>query len=951
MTDEPITVDDNPTEDREPAPVADGKVQDSNASNGSASNSSASNSSASNSSASNSSASNSSASNSSSSASNSSSTPQAQRAPSNGDAYDESQITVLEGLDAVRKRPAMYIGGTGINGLHHLIYEVVDNCIDEAMAGFCKDILVKLNADGSCTVVDDGRGIPVGPMQHENPTLNGRPALEIVMTVLHSGGKFDHNAYKVSGGLHGVGVSVVNALSQWLEVEVHRDGKVHAMRFERGDRVRELQVTGQTSQSGTRIEFAPDPEIFPEVAFRVDTLAPRLRELAYLNDGLRIRLVEEVSGKEMEFCFDDGIKQFVSYLAGGAEPIHRDVICFRNEDPAQGLACDIAMQYADNYSENIIAFANNIKNIDGGMHLSAFKSALTRVANLYAKNNNLLKGSLVPSGDDWREGLTAVISVKVPNPQFESQTKVRLLNPEVETFVQQTVNEQFRNFLEENPADAKRIVQKGVSSAQAREAARKARDLARKSVMSSGGLPGKLWDCQSKSKDDTELYLVEGDSAGGSAKQGRDAVTQAILPLKGKILNVEKARIDKMLSHEEITNIISALGCGVGRDDFDIDKRRYDKLIIMTDADVDGSHIRTLLLTFLFRHMRPLIEEGRVYIAQPPLYLLKKGKSEQYVLNERVMNARLSELGMKDTVLIVRETDTDRQREVTGDALTELVTTLEGVEYHGRVLSRRGVDFEHMVCRHRGSDGKLPMILAEIHGANGGTLQRKFFMDDDALAAYRGELMESGKARVDVIESRHFGIVSGGGRNGNGSRNGNGPRDGRDAAPQDAVDDLSACFIVRHELSECRKLAELLERLEGQGLPVGDFFLQREELVTGELPPAKYLLRQRERELMELDNLGDVLGGIRKLGSEGLTIKRFKGLGEMNAEELWETTMDRTHRTLLRVTLTDDPDDAEQLALDAQEADRMFHVLMGDSVEERRRFIEDNAINARNLDV
>jgi len=851
--------------------------------------------------------------------------------------YDESQITVLEGLAAVRKRPAMYIGGTGVNGLHHLIYEVVDNCIDEAMAGFCRNILVKLNADGSCTVVDDGRGIPVGPMKHENPTLNGRPALEVVMTVLHSGGKFDHNAYKVSGGLHGVGVSVVNALAKWLEVEVHREGKVYNMRFERGVVAREMQASGATSQTGTRIEFAPDPDIFPDIAFRLDTLAPRLRELAYLNDGLCIRLIEESTAKEMEFRFEDGIKQFVRYLAGGEDPIHRDVICFRAADEQQGLACEIAMQYSDNYTENIIAFANNIKNIDGGMHMSAFKSALTRVANTYAKNNNMLKGTLVPAGDDWREGLTAVISVKVPNPQFESQTKVRLLNPEVETFVQQTVNEQFRNFLEENPADAKRIVQKGISSAQAREAARKARDLARKSVMSSGGLPGKLWDCQSKSKDDTELYLVEGDSAGGSAKQGRDAVTQAILPLKGKILNVEKARIDKMLSHEEITNIIQALGCGVGKDEFDIEKRRYDKLIIMTDADVDGSHIRTLLLTFLFRHMRPLIEDGRIYIAQPPLYLLRKGKHEEYVLNERVMNAKLSELGLRDTALLVRDPATGEQREIAAGALATLIALLDGIEHHSRVLARRGVNFEDMIIRHRGPKGHLPQILAEVHGVEAERVVRRYFRDDEALAGYRAELIAGGHPRVDVIESRHFAVpLAGEGSTGNGD--GEEPR-------------RAACFIVRHELSECRRLAELIEQVEQRGLPITDLFLRREELVTGELPPAKYLLRQGNHEPMELDNLSDVLAGIRKLGSEGLVIKRFKGLGEMNAEELWETTMDKSKRTLLRVTLTDDPDDAEQLALDAQEADRMFHVLMGDSVEERRRFIEENAINARNLDV
>jgi DNA gyrase subunit B len=706
------------------------------------------------------------------------------------------------------------------------------------------------------------------------------------------------------------------------------------MRFERGEVVRKMQVTGKTSKSGTRVEFAPDPQIFPDVQFRLDTLAPRLRELAYLNEGLSIQVVDELSGKEMEFRFEDGIKQFVRYLAGGVEPIHKEIICLKAEDEALGLACEIALQYSDSYTENLIAFANNIKNIDGGMHLSAFKSAVTRVANNYAKKNNLLKGSSTPAGEDWREGLTAVISVKVPNPQFESQTKVRLLNPEVETFVQQTVNEQLRDYLEENPADAKRIVQKGISASQAREAARKARDLARKSVMSSGGLPGKLWDCRSKNADDTELYLVEGDSAGGIAKQGRDSFTQAILPLKGKILNVEKARIDKMLSHDEIKNIISALGCGIGKEEFNPAKRRYDKLIIMTDADVDGSHIRTLLLTFLFRHMRPLIEDGHIYIAQPPLYLIKKGKHEEYILNERVLNTKLSELGLKETVLIVRGVEGLEDRIIQGDELREMVTILDGIDYNSRLLMRRGVGFQTLVCQHRGADGRLPTILAEVYGDDAQAAKRLYFHDDEALAAHKAGLLEK-HGRVDVFEARHIQVSQLGGADGNGRE----------------VEDISECHIVRNELSECRTLDTLIRRLEQMNLPIDDFFLLREELVTGELPPAKYLLRQGQHEPVALANLAEVLGGIRGLGSEGLSIKRFKGLGEMNADELWETTMDRSQRTLLRVTVTDDPDDAEQSAIDSQEADRMFHVLMGDSVEERRRFIEENAINAKNLDV
>ncbi len=872
-------------------------------------------------------------------------------APAGSDAagasdYDESQITVLEGLAAVRKRPAMYIGGTGVNGLHHLIYELVDNAIDEAMAGYCTKILVKLNADGSCTVLDNGRGIPVGPMKHENPLLNGKPALEVVMTVLHSGGKFDQNAYKVSGGLHGVGVSVVNALAEWMEVTVERDGKVHSMRFERGDVARELSVIGETSKSGTKIEFAPDPDIFPEIIFKLDTLGVRLRELAYLNEGLSIEVLDETSGKEMSFCFDDGIKQFVRHLAGGADPIHRDVITLKAEDPEQGLACDIALQYSDSYNENILAFANNIKNIDGGMHMSAFKSALTRVANNYAKKNNLVKGSVIPSGDDWREGLTAIISVKVPNPQFESQTKVRLLNPEVETFVQQTVNEQLRNFLDENPADAKKIVQRGVNAAQAREAARKARDLARKSVMSTGGLPGKLWDCSSKSAEGTEIYLVEGDSAGGSAKQGRDSRTQAILPLKGKILNVEKARIDKMLSHDEIAHIIKAMGCGIGKDEFDVSKRRYDKLIIMTDADVDGSHIRTLLLTFLFRHMRPLIEEGRVYIAQPPLYLLKRGKKEQYVLNESVMNSMLTDLGLDDTTLLIRDisdgdganidaskVDDKPEREINGAELRNLLEILDGIDQNRQVLERRGIDFKHIALEESDKDGPLPTIFAEIHSSDAQVAKRRFFHDEAALTAFRNELTEKHE-RVDLIEARHIEVAR--------SNNGNG---------DDDSEALSDTYIVRHELSECRILDSLIKKLTDMQIDIADYFKAREQLVTGELTPARYLLKQGESNPNELNNLADVLGGVRRLGTSGITLKRFKGLGEMNAEELWETTMDRSKRTLRRVTITDDPDDAEQLALDSQEADRMFHVLMGDSVEERRRFIEENAINAQNLDV
>jgi DNA gyrase subunit B len=839
--------------------------------------------------------------------------------------YDESAITVLEGLSAVRHRPAMYIGGTGLSGLHHLVYEVVDNAIDEALAGHCAQILVKLNADGSCTVVDDGRGIPVGPMEHENPALNGRPAVEIVMTVLHAGGKFDRSSYKVSGGLHGVGVSVVNALAEWCTVEVKRGGKTHAMKFARGDVVESYKVTGETNQTGTRIEFKPDATIFPDCEFRYDTILTRMRELAYLNDGLSIQIVDERSGKEATLKYDDGLKAYVQYLSAGADAVHSEVISIKAEDEETGLGVDVAMLYSDTYSENIICFANNIHNVHGGVHLSAFKSALTRVMNAYAKRQNLIKGNLAPIGDDFREGLTAVVSVKVPEPQFEGQTKVKLLNPEVETFVQQTLNEKLGSYLEEHPADAKKIAEKGIQAAQAREASRKARDLARKSVLSGGGLPGKLWDCRSKNADETELYLVEGDSAGGIAKQGRDSNTQAILPLKGKILNVEKARVDKMLSHDEITKIISAVGCGIGKDDFDVEKRRYGKIIIMTDADIDGSHIRTLLLTFLFRHMRPLVDGGFIFVAQPPLYQVKKGKRIEYLLNDRDLNTRLSSLGLDETTLLVRKDDGERRIE--GEALARLMKVLEAIEAQERVLGRRGVSLKDVLVTHRDASGAAPTIMAFVHRVGDDTPERWFFADEDALLSFKDEEVAR-HGPVEIVEASH--VL---------------------ARVEDEDDEIGEHRIVRHELGECRNLVALVRRLVEIGLTADELFLQRAENVAGELPPAQFVLRHGENDPVELDNLSEVAQGIRDIGSGGLGIKRYKGLGEMNAEELWETTMDRGNRTLMRVRVTEDEEDAEQLDLDAREADRIFRVLMGDNVEQRRQFIEENAIHVKNLDI
>ncbi len=836
--------------------------------------------------------------------------------------YDASKIRVLEGLEAVRKRPAMYIGDTGFGGLHHLAYEAVDNAIDEAMAGFCDEITIKLNADGSCTVTDNGRGIPVDPMDHPDPNINGKSALEVVMTVLHAGGKFDSESYKTSAGLHGVGVSVVNALSSWLAVEVSRAGEVYAMRFECGAPTEPMRTVGETNATGTRVEFMPDPTIFTETEFRYDTLLARMRELAYLNSGVRLRVVDERSEKEEVLQYEDGLREFVRHLNEGKEPIHKHVVPFHASDESLGLICDVALQYHGGYSENVPCFANNVHNIDGGTHLTGFRAAVTRTLNAYARKENLLKGSVIPSGEDWREGLSAVIAVKVPNPQFEAQTKVRLTNPEVGTFVEQTINQQLGNFLEENPADAKRIVQKGAQAARARDAARKARELARKSALSSGGLPGKLWDCQSKDADSTELFLVEGDSAGGSAKTGRDGKIQAILPLRGKILNVEKARIDKMLNHDEINKIIQAIGAGIGADEFDIEKRRYGKIIIMCDADVDGSHIRTLLLTFLFRHMMPLIEGGFVYVAQPPLYLLKKGKKGEYILNDTVLNARLTRWGLEGTRLVVAGVD----RDFAGDGLRELVQTLDGVERCAQILRRRRLQLEAFLRTYWDDENRrLPVLLARLDDE----AEARPFYRESEFTEYRRGLRET-LGEIELVDAT---VRMGA------------PRPGAKPAEGEAH------RLARMELPECKELAALVTRLLDWGFTIDDYFATREASVSGELPPARFKLANGDSQPVELDNLAATAGAVREQGSAGVDLKRFKGLGEMNPTELWETTMDPDQRTLLKVVISEDAADPEQFNIDAREADRIFSILMGDDVEARRNFIETNAIHVRNLDV
>jgi DNA gyrase subunit B len=814
--------------------------------------------------------------------------------------YDESKIKVLRGLEAVRLRPGMYIGDTTTRGLHHLVWEIVDNSIDEAMAGYCTTIAVTVHADNSVTVSDDGRGVPVKIHPTEKTST-----LEVVFCQLHAGGKFDHDSYKVSGGLHGVGASVVNALSEWLEVEVCREGNVYQMEFERGKKVTELKQIGQRKRSGTKVTFKPDGDMFPDIAFRHEVLATRLRELAYLNEGICIKYKDERNDKEEVYQYNKGLLAFVDHLNEGKQVLHRPIVISK-EDEQTRLKVDIVFQYTDGYSETLFSFANNINTVEGGTHLSGFKSALTRTVNFYAKAAGILKNGDAPAGDDLREGLSGIVSVKVPDPQFEGQTKTKLGNSEVESFVTQVVNEQLGAWLEEHPADAKRIVNKAIQAMQAREAARKARDLTRrKGALSSGNLPGKLADCRSKDVATTELFLVEGDSAGGPAKQGRNSATQAILPLRGKILNVEKARLDKILNFNEIQIIISALGCGIGNDEFDLSKLRYGKIIIMTDADVDGSHIRTLLLTFFYRHMKPLVEDGHVFIAQPPLYLVSRKKHKEYVLDERQMRNSLVNLGLEGTTLQIREVvgkKVEVAAEFTNSKLRELVELLDSLAERVRIVERRGLEFEELMNNRK--DGKLPTHWLLIDGKS--VYCHSAAQYQEMLEKYEPVLPEDAEGQAAASVSN------------NGA-----------ASP----------IQKRAELHEIKDVESLIAKLKGRGVSVEDYFLKREETITGEKPPAKYILINEDQSL-ELDNVASIAPGVRQLGSKDIEIKRFKGLGEMNADQLWETTMDPQRRVLLRVK-----------ADEAEEAERMFTLLMGDNVERRRNFIEEHALEVKNLDV
>jgi len=832
--------------------------------------------------------------------------------------YDASNIKILGGVEAVRKRPDMYIGDRGTGGLHHLAYEVLDNSIDEALAGFCDSILVHIQADGSCTIEDNGRGIPVE--EHKEAKTS---ALEVVLTTLHAGGKFDSESYKVAGGLHGVGVSVVNALSEWLEADVYRDGKHYHFECVRGVAKGRVQEIGPTDKRGTKILFKADEEIFGDTEFQYDTLLKRIREMAYLNAGLQISFRDDRDNKKEVFRFEDGIKAFVKHLNEGKDTLHKDVIYFSKEDTKAMLSCEIAMQYSNVYTENVLVFANNICNIDGGTHLSGFRTALTRTMNYYAKSNNLLKNSQATTGDDLREGLTAVVAVKLAEPHFEAQTKVRLTNPEVGSFVETTVNEQLGHFLEEHPPEAKRILNKAIQAAVAREAARKARELTRrKGALGSTNLPGKLWDCASKEKTGTEIFIVEGDSAGGSAKAGRDRNIQAILPLKGKILNVEKARVDKMLAHDEIRTIISALGTGIGTEDFNLEKCRYGKIILMTDADVDGAHIRTLLLTFFFRQMSQLFLNDMIYIAQPPLYEIKvKGKRKsEYILSESQMRKRMVTRGLDGTELVIRDGETpgpskerlaasgDGARKVSGKQLSDLVKTLADAERIITVLSRRGIKFADFLQAYY--DGtQLPRFRICIDG------QEEIYYDKAEYEKRLDELKDRIEAQAETREEES---------------------------------------IVTEELHEVNRINQINEKLRAEfGLDLKDFLLKPTKAVSAEaLPkgpktqkeafrgsPTKFqLINGTDR--YDVASLGHICSAIRQIGGKGIEIKRFKGLGEMNAEQLWETTMNPASRTLLSVKLED-----------AGEADRLFSILMGDDVEKRRNFIREHALEVQNLDV
>ena len=807
--------------------------------------------------------------------------------------YGADQISILEGLEAVRKRPGMYIGDTGTAGLHHLVWEAVDNSIDECMAGRATSVVVRVNADGSISVTDDGMGIPIEPKSHPNALYNGKPAVELVMTVLHAGGKFGEqdSAYKVSGGLHGVGISCVNALSEWLEVEVHRDGAIHKIVFNRGITAEKLHKIGEIPpdakrQSGTKVTFKPDRQIFPEIEFNYDTLAHRLKELAYLNPGAMIRLIDERVGpdgkiRDDTYRYDRGLYEYVEAINSAKNTLH-EVIHVEMQSEDGQYAVEVAMQFNDSYNELILTFANNIRTVDGGTHLSGFKAALTRSLNNYARRANLIKEKDPnPTGEDWREGLAAVVSVKLPEPQFEGQTKGKLRNTDIEAVVSQLVSDRLSDWLEQHPGEAKRVCQKGVLAAQAREAARRARDLTRrKSALDSGSMPHKLRDCTTKDVERSELFIVEGDSAGGSATQGRDVETQAILPLRGKLLNVERARLDKILAFEEIRTLIAALRCGIAQD-FDISKLRYGRIVIMTDADVDGSHIRTLLLTFFFRQMPELIEQGHLYIAEPPLFKVARGKSEVYLKDKPALEDYLIQQGVEGAILRLGSGE-----EILGADLLRVVAEARQVR---RALEAFPTHYAQAILEQAAVAGAL----------EAGQLDANPQGVADRLAE-----------RLDLIAPEY--------------------EKGWQGRP--TQDHGLRMTRMLRGVEEVRVLDGPILR-SGEARRLSGFTRSLQETYGA---PAK--LVRKDRSLGIYGPL-DLLRAILAEGEKGLSLQRYKGLGEMNPDQLWETTLDPEARTLLQVKIDD-----------VAEAEDLFSKLMGDVVEPRREFIQRNALNVENLD-
>ncbi|HVR42971.1 MAG TPA: DNA topoisomerase (ATP-hydrolyzing) subunit B [Thermoanaerobaculia bacterium] len=796
--------------------------------------------------------------------------------------YTAEDIKVLKGLQAVRKRPGMYIGDTDdYSGLHHMVYEVVDNAIDEALAGYADAVTVMIHPDNSVTVEDNGRGIPVDLHKEE-----GRSAAEVIMTELHAGGKFDNNSYKVSGGLHGVGVSVVNFLSDMLELEIHRDGHVWRQIYRKGVPTAPLAKEGKTTIRGTRVTFKPDPDIFSLLDMNFDTLSQRLRELAFLNSGVLIRIRDERTEKEHEFLYDGGIMSFVEDLNRNKAPIHEKPI-YIVEDK-DGEKVEIAMQWNEGYNENIYCFTNTVKNVDGGTHLQGFRAAITRTINRYANDQGFLqKAKVTLEGDDIREGLSSVISVKIRDPKFSSQTKDKLVSSHVRTWVEQVVGEKLSEFLEEHPRESRKILEKVIDAARAREAARKARDLTRrKGALDSSSLPGKLADCQERDPRFSEIFFVEGDSAGGSAKQGRDRRFQAILPLKGKILNVQKARLDKMLSSEEIRVMITALGTGIGADDFDIQKLRYHKIIIMTDADVDGSHIRTLILTFFFQHMRPVIQAGHLFIAQPPLFRVVQGKKDHYIKDERDLAKFLMERVAGNVRVVPAGPAKTDDPGLSGESLIDLLQTMEDHRSHLRKLASRGYPQEALELLFRSQVIEKSSLADPAKMQTLETALRSAGFD--AIELRRDE--ESGASSIAFDASR------------NGSR-------------RHIV--IDGDFVAQYEF---RQAAISWAKV----------------MAAGNTP---YTLEHGD-ERFTLVGIDELLDRIYELAKKGLSISRYKGLGEMNPEQLWDTTMNPDTRQLLQVRIDDEVS-----------ADGIFTVLMGDAVEPRREFIQNNALNVKNLDI